>query len=124
VGAFPLLKCLPVTPVAHLLREWFDNSKQVSRKVNFVLSHFYNAKLPATKIMLPKLLVLLQHCHDSGQTSNRWYFYLQEIIEAYYKAEGSCLFFDGSMEIYCGAEDFFKKEMSFVIDKFKVLNLS
>lgn len=73
--------------------------------------------------MLPKLLSLLQKCHDSGQKSNRWYVYLQEIIQSHYKAQGSCLFYDNSKEILYGEEDFFRKEMSESIDKLKVLTL-
>jgi hypothetical protein len=63
---------------------------------------FCNAELPVTKQMLPKLLVLLQHCHASGQKSNQLYFNLQKTIQNHYMTEGNCFFFGDSKEILSG----------------------
>jgi len=69
----------------------------------YTFNSFY---LPATKKMLPKLLTLLQYCHDYGQTSNRWFFYLQEIIQYHFKAEGKSFCYGDTREIVRGEKDY------------------
>lgn len=84
--------------------------------------YYYN--YPATKQMLPKMLALLKYCHDFHQTSSRWYFYLQEIVQNHYKAEGTCLFFNGSKQIlFDDQEEYFSDVLSQTLDKLKEITL-
>jgi hypothetical protein len=105
------------------MMQWFENADYVAPRVTSMLMNFYVSNLPATKPMLPKLLTLLQHCHDFSQTSNGWYIYLQEIIQNHYKTEGNCLFYDDSKEILSGEVDLLEEELSKTIDGLKLLTV-
>jgi hypothetical protein len=105
------------------MKQWFENADNVVPRVTSMLKYLYDSNLPATKQMLPKLLTLLQFCHDFGQTSNRWYIYLQEIIQNHFKAEGNCLFLDDSKEILSGEVDLLEEEISKTIDGLNLLTL-
>jgi hypothetical protein len=117
MGSYPLLNSLPTTPACCQMRKWFENADYIVPRIASLLEEFNLYHFPATKPMLPKLLTLLQYCHDFGQKSNKWFFFLQEIIQYHFKAEGTCICFDGSREILRGEEDHFEKEMTELFDK-------
>jgi hypothetical protein len=61
---------------------------------------------PVTRQMLPKLLALLRIFHKRGRKENFWYYTIQDAIKFHYRAEGNCLFFGGSQQIFNGQKDF------------------
>lgn len=123
VGNYPLLISLPETPAIEQMRLWFEKACCIPPSVTSMLTNSVAFHFPATKPVLPKLLTLLKYCHESGETSNKWYYCLQEIIQNHYKAQGTCFFFDGSKEILYGEGDKHGEEMSDVIHKLKMLIL-
>jgi hypothetical protein len=67
---------------------------------------FHSSELPVTKQMLPKLIALLQYCHDSDKKANTWFCLLQQAIENHYRTEGNCLLFGDAKEILSGEMDY------------------
>jgi hypothetical protein len=64
------------------------------------LIDFCTRESPAPKRMLPKLISLLQYCHETDQKSSRFYFDVQKTIQNHYVTEGSSCFFDDAEKVY------------------------
>jgi hypothetical protein len=103
---------------------WLSNacSGLTNPKQN-MLMQFCSTNLPVTKEMLPKLMGLLESCHASGNTANRWYFILMQAINNHYKTEGNCLFFDDAEELLGGEKDYDMTALNLYIKKMQELNL-
>jgi hypothetical protein len=72
------------------------------------LHHFCYSQsdLPATKLMLPKLIALAKYCHDCDKKMSQWYCGLLNTIKSHFMTEGSCLFFGDAKKILNGEIDY------------------
>jgi hypothetical protein len=103
------LDALPDHPPLKLKLKWFRAAGCAYHpRFGSSLIPFCSSGMPATKEILPKLLLLMQCYHESKQKFTRWYYILQTSIVCSYKTEGTCVFYDDAKEILNGEKDFIK----------------
>jgi hypothetical protein len=120
---YRLLCCRQISPPVNRTNQWFEDAAIVAPRIAVVLQNMYFHHYPATKQMLPKLFALLRYCRDFHQSTSRWYFYSQEIVQNHFKAQGNCLFFEGSKEILLGEVEYYTEEVSQTLGKLKEITL-
>jgi hypothetical protein len=93
------------------MKQWFKAAGVTDPQFKTKVMHFCCSRFPATKEMLPKLLTLLQSCHESDHKSTQWYHFLQMSIQDHFRTKGCCMFFGDAKQILSG-------EMQYDMSKF------